>query len=123
EPESHKINLEERFDSEQVEFSIIPPEDIGEGEFDIHIKAVSDGKEYDSTIQEVSYDHINHEYFEYPAKVHATSFELLKPDNLKIGYIESGLDEVADDLGYVGVDVTKLTEEDLSSADLSEYDT
>src|SRR5699024_2777501 len=49
EPESHKINLEERFDTEQVEFSIIPPADIDEGEFDIHIKAVSDGKEYDST--------------------------------------------------------------------------
>src|SRR5690625_2494348 len=123
EPENHKVNLEERLDTEHVEFSIIPPEDIDEGEFDIHIKAVSDGKEYDSTIQEISYDHINHEYFEFPAKVHATSFELLKPDNLKIGYIESGFDEVADYLANVGFDVTKLTEEDLSSADLSKYDT
>src|SRR5699024_9309383 len=123
EPENYKVNLEERFDTEQVEFSIIPPKDIDGGEFDIHIKAAADGKEYDSTIQEISYDHINHEYFEFPANVHATSFELLKPNNLKIGYIESGFDEVADYLANVGFDVTKLTEKDLSSADLSEYDT
>src|SRR5699024_3982478 len=104
EPENYKVNLEERFDTEQVEFSIIPPKDIDGGEFDIHIKAAADGKEYDSTIQEISYDHINHEYFEFPANVHVTSFELLKPNNLKIGYIESSFDEVADYLANVGFD-------------------
>src|SRR5699024_9127315 len=123
EPGKQTVSLKERFDSEKVEFSIIPPENVEEGDFNINVKASVDGKDYDATIQEISYDHINHEYFEYPAEVHVTSFELLMPDNFKIGYIESGYDEVADYLLNVGFDVTKLTEDDLSSADLSVYDT
>ncbi|MFC0299255.1 PIG-L family deacetylase [Virgibacillus soli] len=123
EPVEHTIKLDNRFDTKEIEFSIIPPEDVKEGELDIHVKALSDGKKYDSTIQEITYDHINHEYFQYPTLVHVASFELLKPGNLKVGYIESGFDEVADYLINVGFDVTKLKETDLSSADLSEYDT
>src|SRR5699024_10848077 len=113
-PGKQTVSLKERFDSEQVEFSIIPPENVEEGDFNINVKASADRKDYDATIQEISYDHINHEYFEYPAEVHVTSFELLMPDNFKIGYIESGYDEVADYLLNVGFDITKLTEDDLS---------
>src|SRR5699024_4913161 len=123
EPAERTVNLENRLDSEQIEFSIIPPEKVEEGDFEVEVKASADGKEYNSTIQEISYDHINHEYFEYPAEIHVTNFELLMPDDFKIGYIESGFDEVADYLLNVGFDVTKLTEDDLSSADLSVYDT
>src|SRR5699024_2174473 len=94
-----------------------------EDTFDIAITAESGDESYDTTIQEMDYDHINNEYFAYPAQVEAVSFELLKLDDLKIGYIESGFDEVADYLTDVGLDVTTLTEEDLESADLSKYDT
>lgn len=123
EPAEQTVTLKNQFDTENIEFSIIPPENIEEGDFNIDVKAFAEGKEYDSTVQEIMYNHISDEYFNYPASVHATSFELLKPDNLKIGYIESGFDEVADYLTNVGFDVTKLTEADLSSANLSVYDT
>src|SRR5699024_5774759 len=90
------VSLKERFDREKVKCSIIPHENDEEGDFNINVKASVDGKDYDATIQEISYDHINHEYFEYPPEVHVTTFELLMPDNFKIDYIESGYDEVAD---------------------------
>lgn len=123
EPEEQNVEFHKRNDTDQVEFSITPPDNIEEGDFDIDVHAESDGKQYNTTIQEIAYDHINDEYFEYPSQVHAVSFELLKPDDLKVGYIESGFDEVADDLLNVGFDVTKLTEEDLKTGDLSQYDT
>jgi len=123
EPEAQNVTLDKRFDADQIEFSITPPENVNEGDFDIGINATSNGKQYTAAIQEIMYDHIDNEYFEYPAQVHAVSFELLKPDNLNVGYIESGFDEVADYLINVGFDVTKLTEVELSSEDLSEYDT
>ncbi|HLS59904.1 MAG TPA: NEW3 domain-containing protein, partial [Virgibacillus sp.] len=123
EPSTKKVNLDNRFDTEQVEFSLIPPQNIEDGEFDIMVNATSNGKEYDTSIQEITYDHINNEYFGEAAQIHAISFELLKPNDLKVGYIESGFDEVADYLSHVGFDITKLTEEDLNTGDLSQYDT
>ncbi|GAA0609751.1 hypothetical protein GCM10009001_28880 [Virgibacillus siamensis] len=45
------------------------------------------------------------------------------PENLKVGYIDSGFDKVADRLSAIGMDVTKLTTEDLQSGDLASYDT
>src|SRR5690625_7450624 len=87
------------------------------------VNATSNGKEYDTSIHEITYDHINNEYFGEAAQIHAISFELLKPNDLKVGYIESGFDEVADYLSHVGFDITKLTEEDLNTGALSQYDT
>ena len=69
------------------------------------------------------YDHINDIYFLYSSAINGVAFELLKPDNLKVGYIESGFDTIADDLINAGFDLTKLTENDLASGDLSVYDT
>jgi len=123
EPSTKEVNLDKRFDTDQVEFSLTPPENIEEGEFDIMVTATSNGKEYDTSIQEITYDHINNEYFEEAAQIHAVSFELLKPNDLKVGYIESDFDEVADYLSQVGFDITKLTKEDLNTGDLSQYDT
>lgn len=123
EPETQNVTLDNRFDTEQVEFSITPPANVEEGNFNVGVSATSNGKQYDSTVQEILYDHINNDFFEYSAQIHVVSFELLKPDNLNVGYIESGFDEVADYLINVGFDVTKLTEEDLDSSNLSQYDT
>src|SRR5690625_5436624 len=81
------------------------------------VNATSNGKEYDTSIHEITYDHINNEYFGEAAQIHAISFELLKPNDLKVGYIESGFDEVADYLSYVGFYITKLTEEVLNNGE------
>lgn len=123
EPEVQNITLDGRFDVKQIAFSIVPPSNVEKGEFDIKINATSNEKHYHTTIQEIVYDHIKNAYFEYPAQVHAVSFELKKPEMLKVGYIESGFDEVADYLQNVGFDVTKLSKADLRSGDLSKYDT
>ncbi|WP_370642443.1 FIMAH domain-containing protein [Virgibacillus salidurans] len=121
--EQKEVTLTERLEEQEVTFNVSPPSDIEEGDYSFDVIAESDEETYDTTVQEIKYDHINDSYYQYPSTVSTVAFELLKPDNLKVGYIESGFDEVADYLLNVGFDVTKLSEADLESGDLSQYDT
>lgn len=121
EPETADVILEDGMT--ETEFTLIPPADIGDDDFTIEVVAEADGQTYDLTVQDIVYDHINDEYNLYPAEINGTSFELNIPEGLKIGYVESGFDNIAEYLTNVGFDITALTEEDLSSGDLSEYDT
>jgi LmbE family N-acetylglucosaminyl deacetylase len=122
-PETATVNFDSSLEEKEVTFTLNPPADIQDGDFKISAQAVVDGKTFDSTVQEIQYDHIGTFYYLYPAQVNGVAFELLAPDGLKVGYIESGFDMVADYLSNAGLDVTKLTESDLASGDLSQYDT
>lgn len=122
-PVETELFFTERFEEKEATFNLTPPADIEAGDFDIEALATADGKTFNTTVQEISYDHIKDSYYQYPSVINGVAFELLKPDHLKIGYVESGFDKVADYLINAGFDVTKLTEEDLSSGDLSQYDT
>lgn len=121
EPESESVTIEEEMT--ETEFTLIPPANIGDDDFTIEVVAEANGKTYDLTVQDILYDHINDDYNLYPAEISGTSFELQIPDGRKIGYVESGFDNIAEYLANVGFDMTALTEEDLASGDLSEYDT
>lgn len=122
-PAQTEVSFKEQFEEKEVTFAVNPPSEIEEGDFSFDAVVQSNGKQFDTTVQEIRYDHINDSYLQSPSTVNTIAFELLTEDNLKIGYIESGFDEVADYLINAGMDVDKLTEEDLSTADLSQYDT
>ncbi len=122
-PDTTTVSLSERFEEKEVTFAVSPPADIEEDNFEIEAYAVSNEKTFDTTVQEIQYDHINDEYFLYSSTADGEAFELLIPDNLKVGYIESGFDNVANHLTNAGFDITELTEEDLASSDLSQFDT
>ncbi|TFJ93180.1 PIG-L family deacetylase [Lentibacillus salicampi] len=123
EPKEVDVSLEKRLEEQQASFKVIPPEDVEKGEFNIGAMVESGKNVFDTTVQEISYDHIKDSFFLYPSTMDGVAFELLKPDSLKIGYIESGFDEVADYLLELGFNVTKLTEADLSTGDLDQFDT
>ncbi len=122
-PSEAAVQLNSQLEEKEVNFKLIPPTDIQAGDFNVVAEAAVNGKTFNSTIQEISYDHIGQFYYEYPAKVNGVAFELQKDDNLKIGYIESGFDQVADYLTNAGLNITKLTESDIATGDLSQYDT
>jgi LmbE family N-acetylglucosaminyl deacetylase len=122
-PEKATVKFETQFEEKELAFKLIPPKDITEEEFDIGAVAIVNGKTYDTTIQEISYNHIGTFYYQYPAQIDGVAFELLQQPDLKIGYIDSGFDTVADSLSNTGLDITKLTESDLATGDLSQYDT
>jgi LmbE family N-acetylglucosaminyl deacetylase len=123
EPKSATVNFSAQFEEKEVAFTLSPPKGIQSGDFKIDAEVAVNGKTFNSTIQEISYDHIGTFYYQYPAKVNGVAFELLTNDNLKVGYIDSGFDLVADYLSNAGMNITKLTEADLATADLSQYDT
>ncbi|WP_342354949.1 NEW3 domain-containing protein [Neobacillus mesonae] len=122
-PSKAEVAFSKHLEEKEVNFTLTPPKDIKAGDFKIAAEAAVNGKTFNSTVQTISYDHIGTFYYEYPAQVNGVAFELLKNDNLKIGYIESGFDKVADYLNNAGLHITKLTESDLKTADLSQYDT
>ncbi|MCM3740596.1 NEW3 domain-containing protein [Oceanobacillus luteolus] len=122
-PEQAEVSFTHQFEEAEVTFEVTPPSDIEDGDFSFDAIVESNGKLYNTTVQEISYDHIKDSYYLYPSTVNTIAFELLTEDNLKIGYIESGFDQVADYLTNAGLDIDKLTAEDLSSGDLTQYDT
>ncbi|MGP4073357.1 NEW3 domain-containing protein [Piscibacillus sp. B03] len=122
-PTNQEVSFSERFEEKEVTFQVELPDQVEEGEFNITALAESKGKIISGTVQEISYEHIKDSYYIYPANVKGVAFELLKPDNLEIGYVESGFDEIADQLVNTGFNVTKLDEQDLESGNLSQYDT
>ncbi|MDQ7860539.1 hypothetical protein RCO48_04070 [Peribacillus frigoritolerans] len=69
----------------QVKFTLRPPKAIQKGEYQVKAAATVNGKSFDSTVQEISYDHIGTFYYQYPAAINTVAFELLKPASLKSG--------------------------------------
>ncbi|MEY9865227.1 LmbE family N-acetylglucosaminyl deacetylase/uncharacterized cupredoxin-like copper-binding protein [Peribacillus sp. B2I2] len=122
-PKKTTVSFNEKSEEKQVKFTLTPPKAIQNGEFQVKAVATVNGKTFDSTIQEISYDHIGTFYYRYPAAINTVAFELLMPASLKVGYIESGFDKVADYLSNAGLNITKLTAADLAEGDLSQYDT
>lgn len=122
-PETQEIEFSEKHEEKTIEFTIELPEEVEEGTFDIQAKADYQGKELTDTIREIDYDHIENSYYQYPAQIKGNVFELNRVEDLKIGYIDSGFDEVDDYLRNAGFDITTLEEGMLADADLNQFDT
>ncbi|MGP4079027.1 NEW3 domain-containing protein [Pseudalkalibacillus sp. R45] len=121
--ESQTVELGENDTSKNVSFTLTPPEGIENGEFEIKPVAEVEGKQLDTTVQKIAYDHIGTFYYLKEAAIQGVAFELNYPEDLKIGYIESGFDMVADQLINAGMDVTRISDGELANGDLSQYDT
>lgn len=117
------VHLAGKHSEATVSFTVIPPANMSLGNIHLQLEAYADGEIYNQTIQEITYDHIGTALYEYEATIKVTFLDLAVPKNLKIGYIDSGFDEVADMLIRCHLDVTKLSEIDLKYNDLSIYDT
>ncbi|MBX0356070.1 PIG-L family deacetylase [Halobacillus sp. Nhm2S1] len=123
EPVTQSVHFDAGESEKMITFDLIPPKDVNEGAFNITPEAHVNDVEITTNVQTIHYDHIGTNYYLSNADVEGIAFPLQYPEGLKIGYVESGFDEVADQLMNVGMDITKLSEQDLSSADLSQYDT
>jgi LmbE family N-acetylglucosaminyl deacetylase len=122
-PASQLVHFEKQNQATELTFTLIPPKDVEKGSFQVKAIATVNKKELSTTVQEIQYDHIGKFYYLYDSEVKGVAFELFKPEGLKIGYIESGFDKVADVLSNIGFNIKKLTAEDLANGDLKQYDT
>ncbi|AST91656.1 hypothetical protein BC6307_10375 [Sutcliffiella cohnii] len=115
------VHFEEQGQTETVIFTV-NPNNIAPETFEVLGKVLVDNKEFSTTVQTINYDHIRTQYYLYNAKSAGISFELTIPDGIKVGYIESGFDQIADYLINIGMDITKLSNEEIASGDLAQYD-
>ena len=123
EPESQEISFGSDEQMKTISFTLTPPKNVEEGEFQIIPQAQVGNETISKNVQIIQYDHIGTNYYVSDAAVNGVAFPLEYPEDLKIGYVDSGFDKVADQLSNVGMDITQLTEQDLASGDLSQYDT
>ncbi|MCA0171376.1 PIG-L family deacetylase [Bacillus sp. RAR_GA_16] len=123
EPEAQEVSFESDEEMKTISFTLTPPQDVKEGEFQVVPQAQIGNETLSKNVQIIQYEHIGTNYYVSDAAVNGVAFPLDYPDDLKIGYVDSGFDKVADQLSNVGMDITLLTEQDLASGDLSQYDT
>lgn len=123
EPETHSVSFASYEQSKTISFTLTPSSTVEEGEFQIVPMAEIENDSISKNVQIINYDHIGTNYYVSDASVSGVAFPLEYPENLKIGYVDSGFDKVADQLSNVGMDITQLTGQDLATGDLSQYDT
>jgi LmbE family N-acetylglucosaminyl deacetylase len=123
EPESQEVSFGSDEQMKTISFTLTPSQNVEEGEFQIVPQAQIENETISKNVQIIQYDHIGTNYYVSDAAVNGVAFPLDYPEDLKIGYVDSGFDKVADQLSNVGMDITQLTEQDLASGDLSQYDT
>ncbi|MFS0783954.1 PIG-L family deacetylase [Bacillus sp. 1P06AnD] len=123
EPRQQKVAFNKQLEEKQVRFTVYPPKDVKEGTVSIHAAMNMNGQKQTAYVQEIKYDHIGTRYYVQNSSSKVEAFPLKKPQNIKIGYIDSGFDKVAEHLQQAGLNVVKLTEKDLTAPILQQYDT
>ncbi len=122
EPSTIPVNFTKKGERTAAFFTFIIPANIKPDTYKIAAQVASDGKTYLHEMHTIAYPHIQtHRYYtnaETPVRVID-----LKVAPVKVGYIMGSGDGVADAIKRMGLDVTLLNEEDLSSGDLSRFDT
>jgi LmbE family N-acetylglucosaminyl deacetylase len=103
-------------------FVVRAPARRAAGTVDIIAEAVVDGVAYTRDLQTIAYPHIQTHRLYSPAAVKVQVFDL-KVAAVKVGYIMGSGDQVPDALRRLGLDVTLVDPEMLSSGDLSRFDT
>lgn len=123
EPRSRSLSFTQSEEQKEATFRLIPPKSVPPGRYTVGFTAEVEGRRFHTQVQPIAYDHIGTSYLLTEARLPIQAFSLKFDPGLKVGYVESGFDQVADHLRHAGMNVTPLTEQELVSGDLSRYDT
>ena len=118
-PESQPFHLAANGDHLRVTFKVTAPtrpETVA-----LVARATIDGKTYDTSRQEIRYDHIPPQLLQPPAQLKAVCLNLAILGK-RIGYLPGAGDRVAESLSAMGCDVTPLTGADLTAERLKTFD-
>lgn len=118
-PDHFDINLKANSPAKQFTFEITPPGE--ESRASIIAFVQTDKGKLDQSIQRIEYDHIPIQTVFEQAKAEIVRLNLVKRGN-RIGYIMGSGDEIPQALQQIGYQVDLLSDEDIQTKDLSEYD-
>ncbi len=116
------FKLEGENDSKVVNVILTPPSGLKKGEFYLKATATVGTEKFNQEVREIAYHHIRSRQFYSPSEVVISVIDVKMPASLKVGYIMGNGDMVGVATEQLGADVTYLTEDDLMSGDLSQYD-
>ncbi len=119
EPESQPLHLAASGDHARFRFNVtapMQPQTVALG-----ARATIDGKTYDTSRQEIRYEHIPPQLLQPPARVKAVCLDLAIRGK-QIGYLPGAGDRVAESIAAMGYDVTLLTGADLTTDQLKRFD-
>jgi len=122
EPAEAPLSLGAEGENAAASFVVRAPLKRVEGTLEIAAEAVINGVSYSSDLQTVAYPHIQTHRIYSPATVKVQVLDL-KVAAVKVGYIMGSGDQVPDALRRMGLDVTLIDRDMLSSGDLSRFDT
>jgi LmbE family N-acetylglucosaminyl deacetylase len=123
EPSSAPVRFAYEGEEVATRFRVVPPPHLEAGTLRLRAVAVRDGREYDATVQEVAYDHIQRRQLLRPAETTVLALDVRTTPGATVGYVMGSGDAVADAIRQLGVPITLLTSEDLAFGDLSRFST
>jgi hypothetical protein len=121
-PRSADFDLKNKGDKTALAFELTVPANAKNDAYKIAGRATVDGEVYGLQVQELAYPHIQTHRIYTPAVVTAQVLDL-KVAPVKVAYIMGSGDKVPQAIRRLGLDVTMLGEKDLSTGDLSQFDT
>ena len=121
-PASAPFALKGKGEKTAVVFDVTIPANTKSDSYQIVANAVAGGQTFNQTMTEIAYPHIQTHRIYKPAEVSAKVVNL-KVAPVRVGYIMGTGDRVPEAIRLLGLNVTMLGEKDLSTGDLTKFDT
>jgi len=121
EPAELKFHLTSAGDTEPLVFSVSPAGDVAARAYSIQAVAHVDGRDYTAGWQSIGYTGLR-PYNQYkPAELRTRKVDVKVAPGLRVGYVMGTGDTVPDAIEALGITPHLLTNEDLATADLSQW--
>lgn len=121
-PASVPFTLKTEGDKASSSFVVTAPARRTAGRLEVTAEATVNGRVFSNDVQTIAYPHIQTHRIYWPATAVAQVLDL-KVAPVRVGYVMGTGDQVPDGLRRMGVDVTLIDDEMLSTGDLSRFDT
>ncbi len=119
EPTNYSFDLENKGSEQVFNFKVTPPNGQSQGEIKASVSI--NGKSYDISYQNITYDHIPTQSYYPVCKAKIVKVDL-KIEGDRIGYIMGAGDKVPGSLEQLGYRVDLLSKEDVNQQKLDKYD-
>ncbi len=122
EPRETRVDLGQRGDKKHFEFKVVPGS-LKEGHTQVRAVLTAGGKNYSEGYTFVTREDLASAYYYQPALQRVSIVDVKVPKDLKVAYLPGAGDEIPTVLQQIGIDVTVIPAERLTSEDLSRYGT
>lgn len=121
EPAYVDFSIDKKYQNKQLNVKVIPTKDYHESV--LKTELLIDGKIFSNSLVEINYPHIMQQTLFPPSIAKLVRLDIGKPVVSKLGYISGSGDKIPDYLSDLGFTIDILSDNDLLTKDLNEYQT